>query len=209
VVRITAARIDACQKKVRHAVIRPTVPLRLVCGVVALHSTSPGPVTIASRKLAGWGCAQHCQQILNWAYWPLSSWAAQGRNSRRARGWALSTRFCRSRGIGETPDQHPEGIHLSTKFALWPSAHRWVGQGSRRSDRWLSAEQAWRSPPRRGDRCLTAGMAAADHDQLKGFGGLDAEGHRLNVCGAQNRLGAPGRAGSPGSSVPPIGPRRE
>ena len=80
-------------------------------------------------------------------------------------------------GIGQAADHPTEGIHFMDELAFGRAANgRIAGLPSDAIE--IEAEQSGvQAQPGSRDRCFTAGMAAADHDHVEGFGGGGAEAH--------------------------------
>ena len=116
--------------------------------------------------------------------------------------------FLQGGGIGQPADHPAEGIHLVHQLALgWPPHRRVAGLPGDAVD--VEGEQGGGNPqPGGGEGRLTAGMAAADHDQVEAFGGGSAEGHRLGRWGRDRAGPRDGPAPRPAIILPEGGPLR-
>ena len=117
---------------------------------------------------------------------PLVRLGAQGPDGRAAAG--VENAFLQGGGVRQAADDAAEGIHLMHQLALGGPAHGRVAGLPGNAIEVEREQGGVQAQPGGGERRFAAGVAAADHDQIKAFGGGAAQDHRPILHGP-----APGR----------------
>ena len=109
----------------------------------------------------------------------------QGPHGRPAAG--IQDALLEGGGIGEAADHPAKGIHLMHQLALGRAPHGRIAGLPGDAIEIQREQRRADAQPRRRERRFAAGVAAAHHNQLEGFGGLLARGnagiHRFKLGG--------------------------
>ena len=123
---------------------------------------------------------------------PLVRLGAQGPDGRAAAG--VENAFLQGGGVRQAADDAAEGIHLVHQLALGGTAHGRVAGLPGDAIEVERKQGGVQAQPGGREGRFAAGVAAADDDQIKAFGGGAAQGHRPILHGPAPGRGPGGKA---------------